>query len=87
MSDEQKRYTKRWQEPKVHKKVHKKVAATVLNNVNDKFEKRFSHSNIVQCIDRGVGFFEAWVSVFDGVLNWASQKVAWASKGGSDGLE
>ena len=24
----------------------------------------------MQCVDRGVGFFEAWVSVFDGVLNW-----------------
>ena len=46
------------------------VSATVLNNVNDRFEKRFSNSIFVQCVDRGVGFFEAWVSVFDGGLNW-----------------
>ena len=48
----------------------KKGSATVLNNVNDRFEKRFSNSIFVQCVDRAVGFFEAWVSVFDGVLNW-----------------
>ena len=47
-----------------------KVSATVLNNVNGRFEKRFSNSIFVQCVDRAVGFFEAWVSVFDGVLNW-----------------
>ena len=40
-----------------------------MNNVNGRFEKRFSNSNFVQCIDRDVGFFEAWVSVFDGGLN------------------
>ena len=50
-----------------------KGSATVLNNVNDRFEKRFSNSIFVQCIDRDVGFFEAWVSVFDGVLNWKSR--------------
>ena len=33
------------------------------------FEKRFTNSSFVQCIDRDVGFFEAWVSVFDGVLS------------------
>ena len=62
----------KWCHPSVARwmKEHKKVSATVLNNVNDRFEKRFSNSNFVQCIDRGVGFFEAWVSVFDGVLNW-----------------
>ena len=37
------------------------------------FEKRFTNSSFVQCIDRDVGFFEAWVSVFDGVLNWKSR--------------
>ncbi len=62
--------------PQAHRDIDRnaetKVAATVLNNVNDRFEKRFSNSNLVQCIDRGVGFFEAWVSVFDGVLNWKS---------------
>ena len=47
-----------------------KGSATVLNNVNDRFEKRFSNSIFVQCVDRGVGFFEAWVSVIDGGLNW-----------------
>ena len=52
---------------------HIKVSATVLNNVNDRFDKRFSNSSFVQCIDRDVGFFEAWVSVFDGVLNWKSR--------------
>ena len=46
-----------------------KGSATVLNNVNDRFEKRFSNSIFVQCVDRGVGFFEAWVSVIDGGLN------------------
>ena len=51
---------------------YKQVAATVLNNVNGRFEKRFSNSNFVQCVDRDVGFFEAWVSVFDEVLNWKS---------------
>ena len=35
-------------------------------------EKRFSNSNFEQCVDRDVGFFEAWVSVFDEVLNWKS---------------
>ena len=45
----------------------------VLNNVNDRFEKRFSNSFFLQCADRGVGFFEAWVSVFDEVLNWKSR--------------
>ena len=45
------------------------MSATVLNNVNDRLKKRFSNSIFVQCIDRGVGFFEAWVSVFDGGLN------------------
>ena len=43
----------------------RKGSATVLNNVNGRFEKRFSNSKFVQCVDRGVGFFEAWVSVFD----------------------
>ncbi len=50
-----------------------KVSATVLNNVNDRFKKRFLNSIFVQCIDRRVLFFEAWVSVFDGVLNWKSE--------------
>ena len=49
------------------------MSATVLNNVNGRFEKRFSNSIFVQCVDRGVGFFEAWVSVFDEVLNWKSE--------------
>ena len=40
-----------------------------MNNVNGRLEKRFSNSNFVQCVDRDVGFFEAWVSVFDGGLN------------------
>jgi len=39
-------------------------------NVNGR--KKISNSTFVQCIDREVGFFEAWVSVFDGVLNWKS---------------
>ena len=51
-----------------------KGSATVLNKVNSRFEKRFSNSNFVQGIDRGVEFFEAWVSVFDEVLNWNSRK-------------
>ncbi len=34
------------------------VSATVLNNVNGRFKERFSNSNFVQCIDRGVGFFQ-----------------------------
>ena len=46
-----------------------KGSATVLNNVNGRFEKRFSNSNLVQCVDRDGGFFEALVSVFDGGLN------------------
>ena len=50
-----------------------KGSATVLNNVNGRFEKRFSNSNFVQCVDRDVGFFEAWVSVFDNVLNLKSE--------------
>ena len=58
-----------------------KVAATVLNNVNDRYEKRFSNSIFTQCIDRGVGFFEAWVSVFDGVLNWKSRLSTIAAAG------
>ena len=57
------------------------MSATVLNNVNDRFEKRFSNSISVQCVDRGVGFFEAWVSVFDGVLNWKSRQSILASAG------
>ena len=65
-----------WEDSKENernKREDKKGSATVLNNVNDRFEKRFSNSDFVQCIDRGVGFFEAWVSVFDGVLNWKSR--------------
>ena len=27
------------------------------------------NADFVQCIDRDAGFFKAWVSVFDGVLN------------------
>ena len=45
------------------------MSATVLNRVNRVFEKRFSNAIfVVFCLegfDRGVGFFEAWVSVFD----------------------
>ena len=50
-----------------------KGSATVLNKVNDRFEKRFSNSDFLQCVDRDVGFFEAWVSVFDDLLNWKSR--------------
>ena len=57
------------------------MSTTVLNNVNDRFEKRFSNSNLVQCVDRSVGFFEAWVSVFDGVLNWNCRLCTLASAG------
>ena len=57
------------------------MAATVLNKVNDRFEKRFSNSDFLQCVDRGVGFFEAWVSVFDDVLNWKSRQSILASAG------
>jgi|GEM_PF-5899750 len=46
-----------------------KGSATVLNTVNDRSEKRFSNSNFGQCVDRDVGLFEAWVSVFDAGLN------------------
>ena len=35
----------------------------------------------MQCIDRDVGFFEAWVSVFDEVLNWKSRQSILASAG------
>ena len=45
-----------------------KGSATVLNDVNGRFEKRFSNS--VQRVDRGCWIFEARVSVFDEVLNW-----------------
>ncbi len=58
-----------------------KVSATVLNKVNDRFEKRFSNSDFLQCVDRGVEFFEAWVSVFDDVLNWKSRQSILASAG------
>ena len=49
------------------------MSATVLNNVNRRFEKRFS--NAIMCgaraggVGRCVGFYEAWVSMFDDVLN------------------
>ena len=48
-----------------------KGAATVLKQVNDRFEKMIFEFDLLRFrsvwFDRGVGFFEAWVSVFDGV--------------------
>ena len=40
-----------------------------MNKVNGRFKKGFSNPIFFQCVDRDVGFFEAWVSVFDGGLN------------------
>jgi len=47
----------------------KKGSATVLHDVNGRFEKRFSNSFFSSVSIRDVGFFEAWVSVFDEGLN------------------
>ena len=48
-----------------------KGAATVLKQVNDRFEKMIFEFDLLRfrsvSFDRGVRFFEAWVSVFDGV--------------------
>ncbi len=43
------------------------------------------------CIDRGVGFFEAWVSVFDGALFWMTfvcvVVAAGETESGSNGVD
>ncbi len=38
----------------------------------------------MQCVDRGVGFFEAWVSVFDDVLNRKNRQSILASAGATE---
>jgi len=46
---------------------HKKVSATVLKRVNSRFKKIRFLCGLAEEFGRDVGFFEAWVSVFDAV--------------------
>jgi len=46
---------------------HKKVSATVLKRVNSRLKKIRFLCGLAEEFGRDVGFFEAWVSVFDAV--------------------
>ena len=47
-------------------------------------KKDFRIQILKQCVDIDVGFFEAWVSVFDEVLFWKSRLTTLATTGESD---